>query len=301
MTKQTTLSSLSDALAEAVQSAGPSVVRVRARRRLGSGVAWGDGLIVTVAGAVGRHSTAKITLHDGSEHDAAVLGIDPCTDLALLSTDAPLTTGPPTDRSELTVGHLVLVRGRPGRTVRATCGIGSGHSNSPWTTPLGGAVSRVVEVDATLPGGFGGGPLVDANGRIVGVNSRSLVRGGTTIPSATVDNVVQKLSEQGTQERGWIGVTFQGVDLAGDDAEAAGQARGLLVTGIAETGPADVAGVKLGDILLRVDGHALGAWEDLARSLGGGVGNQLPLEILRAGAKADLTVAPVARPRRRRC
>lgn len=301
MTKQTTLSSLSDALADAVQLAAPSVVRVRARRRLGSGVVWGEGLIVTVAGAVGRHGSARVTLHDGSEHDATVLGVDPCTDLALLSTDASLTVGPRTDGSELTVGHLVLVLGRPGRSTRATFGIVSGHSDSPWTTPLGGAVSRVVEVDATLPGGFGGGPLVDAAGRIVGVNSRTLVRGGTTIPSDTVDAVVKKLSEQGTQERGWIGVTFQGVDLVGDDSEAAAQARGLLVTGIAEDGPADAAGVKLGDILLRVNGRTLSAWEDLAGSLAGGVGGELPLEILRAGAKTDLSVAPVARPRRRRC
>ncbi len=301
MTKQTTLSSLSDALAEAVVRVGPSVVRIRARRRLGSGVAWGDGLIVTVAGAVGRHDTARITLHDGSEHDATVLGVDPATDLALLSTEAPLSPGARTDGSELTVGHLVLVLGRPGRTVRATFGIVSGHSNTAWTTPLGGAVSRVVEVDATLPGGFGGGPLVDASGRIVGINSRSLVHGGTTIPSDTVDAVVKKLCEQGTQERGWIGVMFQGVDLTGADSVAADQARGLLVTGVAEGGPADTAGVKLGDILLRVNAHTLSAWEDLAGSLSGGVGSELPLEVLRAGVKTDLTVAPVARPRRRRC
>lgn len=301
MSNETTLSSLSDALAAAVQAAGPSVVRVRARRRLGSGVVWGDGLIVTVAGAVGRAGTVRITTSDGSEHDASVVGIDPGTDLALLKTDAPLTAGERTDGSELSVGHFVLVLGRPGRTTRATFGIVSGHSDQPWTTPLGGSVSRVVEVDATLPGGFGGGALIDARGRIVGVNSRALVRGGTTIPSDTVDAVVKKLAESGTQERGWIGVTFQGVDLNGEDATAAGQERGLLVTGIAEGSPADAAGVKLGDILLTLNGKALGAWEDLASSLGGGVGDGLPLGLLRAGTRTELTVSPVARPRRRRC
>jgi len=301
MSNETTLSSLSDALADAVQAAGTSVVRVRARRRLGSGVVWGEGLIVTVAGAVGRASTVQITLPDGTEHDAHVVGIDPGTDLALLRTDATVTAGPRTTGEDLRVGHLVLVVGRPGRTTRATFGIVSGYSGRPWTTPLGGSVARVIEVDASLPGGFGGGALVNATGTIIGINSRALVRGGTTIPSDTVDAVVDKLVSHGTQERGWIGVTFQGVDLTGDDGEAAGQERGLLVTGIADDSPAAGAGVKLGDILLRLNGKALTAWEGLAAALAGGVGDSLPLAVLRAGGVTDLSVTPVARPRRRRC
>ena len=300
MSNQTTLSSLSDALADAVQAAGPSIVRVRARRRLGSGVAWGPGLVVTVAGAVGRQGAARLTLNDGTEHDATVVGIDPGTDVALLRTEAPVVAGARTDGAALRVGHLVLVAGRPGRTTRATFGIVSGYSDQPWTTPLGGSVARVIEVDATLPGGFGGGALVDAQGRIVGVNSRSLVRGGITIPSDTVDAVVARLLESGTHQRGWIGVTFQGVDLVGDDAAAAAQERGLLVTGIADASPASAAGVKLGDILLRLNGRALSAWEDLAGALGG-VGSPVPLDVLRAGAVTTLTVSPAERPQRRRC
>lgn len=293
MTSEHTLSSLSDSLADAVEASSRGVVRIRTGRRVGSGLAWSaDGQIVTVAGAVGRNATASVTLPDGREVEATVKGVDPALDLALLSVDAELTPIERVDGSALRVGSLVVIVGRPVRTVRATLGMVSGRSDDGWTTPLGAKVDRFVDVDGSLPPGFGGGALLDADGFLVGMNSRGLVRGGTTLPSDTIENAVNLLAEHGTRARGWLGVRFEAVPLSGDDATAAGADTGLLVRKAADDSPATAAGVRIGDVLLRLDGKPLGSWRQLAQALAGAAGRPQPLAVLRAGALTELTVTP---------
>jgi len=293
MTQPNALSALSDSLADAVAHANDGVLRVRTGRRVGSGVAWSkDGQIVTVAGAVGRATTATVALPGGEEVEATIKGIDPALDLALLQVDAELTPLPRTNGADLRVGNIVLILGRPGRSVRASLGLVSARGDETWKTPLGAEVARFIDVDGNLPPGFGGGALVDTSGHVVGLNSRSLVRGGTTLPSDTVDAAVAILAEHGTRARGWLGVRFERVALQGDDAEAAGTDAGLLVRGAAENCPASAAGVRVGDVLLSLDGKPLGSWRQLAQALAGAAGRELTLRVLRGGEAVELTVTP---------
>ena len=302
MTTPSPLASFSDSLADAVAAIDPSLVRVRTGRHLGSGIVWSaEGHVVTVAGAVGRAPTAIVTLASGAEVEANVLGVDPGLDLAVLHVPGAPAPAPRTDGARLRVGALVLVVGRPGRGVRATLGVVSGRSDEPWTTALGSTVARFIDVDAELPGGFGGGALVDAHGRIVGLNSRGLVRGGTTLPSDTVDAAVASILASGSKERAWIGVRFEPVALGEPEVTRLGAARGLLVRGVAPDSPAATAGVCVGDVLLTLGAGPLTSFADLALALAGGTGATLPLRLMRGGELLTLPVTPSEASRRWRC
>jgi len=302
MTHNPSLSSLSDSFADAVDAASAGVVRIRAGRRVGSGLVFSsDGQIVTVAGAVGRQGSVSVTLPDGREVEAEVVGVEPALDLALLKVDAELTPLPRVSGADLRVGALVVVLGRPGLGVRATLGMLSARTNEPWTTPLGARVPRFLEVDAALPPGFGGGALIDATGALVGMNSRSLVRGGTTIPSDALEAAVAQLAAHGTQVRGWLGVRFEAVSLSGADEAAAGTNAGLLVRKAADESPATAAGVRIGDVLLRLGGKPLGSWRQLAQALAGAAGRPLSLALLRGGEAMELTVTPSEKKLRHIC
>lgn len=293
MTQPNALSALSDSLADAVAHANDGILRVRTGRRVGSGIAWSsDGQIVTVAGSVGRATTATVALPSGEEVEATIKGIDPALDLALLTVDAELSPLPRANGADLRVGNIVLILGRPGRSVRASLGLVSARADEVWKTPLGADVARFIDVDGNLPPGFGGGALLDTTGRVVGLNSRGLVRGGTTLPSDTVDAAVALLAEHGTRARGWLGVRFEQVPLTGADAEAAGTDTGLLVRGAAEASPATTAGVRMGDVLLSLDDKPLGSWRELAQALAGAAGRDLTLRVLRGGAAVEMTVTP---------
>jgi len=302
MTNNATLSSLSHSFADAVQVASEGVLRIRTGRRVGSGIAFStDGLIVTVASAIGRQASATVTLPDGTDVEAKVLGVEPALDLALLQVDVELTPLERVDGSELRVGSLAVVLGRPGRGVRATLGMVSARSKDPWTTPLGASVSRFIEVDASLPPGFGGGALIDSDGFLVGMNSRNLVRGGTTIPSDSLESTVEQLAKHGTRIRGWIGVRFEAVTLDGAPEKAGTPRTGLLVRKAAKESPAILAGVRIGDVLVALDDEPLGSWRQLAKALTGAVGRAQPLKVLRDGKIVELTVTPMEKPSRHRC
>ena len=187
------LSTLSDGLAAAVETAGQSVVRVDARQRMSaSGIVWSaDGLIVTAHHVVERDDEITIGLPDGTEATATLVGRDPTTDLALLrAAGANLTPPAWVEDADLRVGQLVLALGRPGNTMQATLGIVSALGES-WRTGAGGAIDRYVQTDVTMYAGFSGGPLVDVAGRVAGLNSSALLRGvSPAIPVATLRRVV---------------------------------------------------------------------------------------------------------------
>ena len=290
MSKTPSLSALNDQLADLVDAVAPSLVGVRGTRRFASGVIWDDHHVVTTAHAVGRSGATTLTLPDGTSAPATVVGRDRATDLALLHTDATLPAPAPWADGALRVGHLVLVAGRPGRSARATLGMVSAVSETTWHTPLGGHVDRFVEVDANLPPGFSGGPLVDATGAVVGLNTRGLVRGGATLPTATVRRVVEAITERGDLRPGYLGVIIQ-------PAERDGQT-GLLVTGLAKDGPAARAGLQPGDLIVEVQGQPTATVESLAAALHGTADSDVTVVALSGGERLE-TTAHVAERRRR--
>ena len=294
------LSNLSDAMAGVVEAAGRSVVRVEGRRRLAaSGVVWAaDGVILTAHHVVHGDDEIGIGLPDGHTAGARLVGRDPSTDLAVLRTDAPgLVAATRTAGQELHVGHLVLALGRPGRTVQATLGIVSALGGE-WRTPAGGLVDRYLQTDVVMYPGFSGGPLVDVGGRLVAMNTSALLRGvSLAVPVPTLERVVESLLTHGRVRRGYLGVGAQPVRLPETVAQQLGQETGLLLASVNAGGPADRAGLLLGDTLVAIDGQPLRHMDDLVAALGGErIGQEARIRLLRGGQLQEIGVTIGARP-----
>lgn len=287
------LTQLSEELAAVVKGTADSVVRVDGRRRIpASGVVWAaEGVIVTADHVVRRDDGLRIGLPGGGEVAATLVGRDPGSDLAVLRAETGgLEAAQPAD--ELEVGHLVLALGRPGESVQATLGIVSALSDEPWRTPAGGQLRRYLQTDVVMYPGFSGGPLVDAGGRVLGVNSSALVRGvSLAVPAATVADVVEVLLAHGRVRRGYLGVSTQPARLPKGVQESLDQETGLLIVGVEAGSPADAGGLVLGDTIVGFDGSAVRHHDDLLALLGGDrVGQKTPLRIVRGG---DLSTVDV--------
>jgi S1-C subfamily serine protease len=260
------LSNLSEALAEIADRGGRSVVRVEARRRLpASGIVWSpDGLVVTAHHIVRRDDNISVGLPDGRTVPATLVGRDPTTDLAVLRAEATdLTPAAWAAPDELRVGHIVLALGRPGRTVQATLGIVSALGDE-WRTPAGGKLDRYLQTDVVMYPGFSGGPLVDAAGQVLGLNTSALLRGvSLTVPAPTVRRVVEALQAHGRMRRGFLGVGAQAVRLPEAVARQVGQETGLLLVSVNPGGPAEEAGLLLGDTIVSLDNHPVRHMDDL--------------------------------------
>ncbi len=289
------LTDLSRDLAGVVETAGRSVVRVEARRRIpSSGVLWsGDGIVVTANHTVQREENITVGLPDGSKAGATLAGRDPSTDIAVLRVSAE--GGTAADRAgteNLKVGHLVLALGRPGRTVRATLGIVSALGES-WRTPEGSQIDHYLQTDAPFHPGFSGGPLVDAGGRVLGLNTAALLRGfSLTIPVATLQQVTETLLAHGRVRRGYLGIGAQPVRLTGEIERTLSQKEGLLLMSIEPESPAERGGLYVGDILVTFAGQPVEALGDLMGMLGPErIGSSVPLRIVRGGQARELTLS----------
>lgn len=297
-----TLAAFSDELADAVERAGRSVVAIHARRRIpSSGVLWRPGVVVSAHHTVRRDEDVTVTLPDGSTVQADVAGRDPGTDLAVLrlrgGEGEPAERG---DTAELRVGHLVLAVGRPGEGgVTASLGAVSAVGGE-WRTWSGGRMDRLVRLDLAVRDGFSGGPLVDARGRVVGLNTSALARGAAlAIPVSTVDRVAEQLLARGRVARGYLGVGTQQVRVPAAAQAAAGPASrvGLMVVHVEPGGPAEQGGLLMGDVVLELDGVPVADAGHLAALLGGDrIGQSIPVRVLRAGQPATLSLVVGERP-----
>jgi S1-C subfamily serine protease len=285
----TPLSALSDALAAAVEGASKSVVRVEARRRgYASGVAWSaDGLVVTAHHAVQREERLRVGLPGGETVPAQFVGRDPGTDLAVLRVEAALHPPAWAEAETLAVGHLALSVGRHGEPAQASLGVVAQRGGA-WRTPTGGKVDAWVQTDIAVYPGFSGSALVDARGRVAGVNTSWFHgRASLAIPAATLRRVVGALAAHGRVRRGWLGVATQPVRLP----EAAGQPAGLLVSDVEDGSPAALAGVLLGDVLLGLGDVPVGDAGDLLAALSESAGETRALRVWRGGRETTLEVA----------
>ena len=262
------LQQVSEALAATVEVASPGVVRVEARRRLpATGIIWSpDGIIVTAHHVVEQDEPIHIGLADGQTVSATVVGRDPTTDLAVLRAQG-LSLTPPAwiepDMHSLRVGHLVLALGRLRQTVQATLGIVSALG-AGWHTPAGGQIERYLQTDVVMYPGFSGGPLVDAAGRVVGLNTSALLRGiSLTVPVATLHRVVVMLLAHGRVRQGFLGMSTQPVRLPAGLVQQLGQETGLLLMAVEPDSPAEQGGLLLGDTLVALDGTPVRQHDDV--------------------------------------
>lgn len=298
------LKQFSDGLANTVETAGQAVVRVEARRRIpASGILWSaEGIIVTAHHVVEQDDNIGIGLAGGQSLTASLVGRDPTTDLAVLRARLPAGSPalvPPTlaEPASLRVGHFVLALGRPGQSVMATLGVISALGEG-WRTAAGGEVDRYVQTDVVMYPGFSGGPLVDVSGRVVGLNTSALARGvSLTLPVPTLQRVVETLLSHGRVRRGYLGITAQAARLPAALAQQLGQETGLLIGSVESGGPAEKAGLFMGDTVVGLDGHGVRQLDDLLALLAGDrVGHTAAVRFVRGGQLQEVAVVVAERP-----
>jgi serine protease Do len=273
---------VAERLAETAELLRRSTVHVRlGRMGGGSGVIWRpDGLIITNA-HVARGPRAEIELSDGRTFDGEVTHHDPQRDLAALRVEASdLPAAPIGDSDTLRVGQLVAAVGNPlGLSGALTLGIihavapAEGHGRQSW-----------VQADVHLAPGNSGGPLADVHGRVVGINS--MVAGGLGL--AVPSNAVQRfLGAGGVRPR--LGVILQPVVIPSGTGSTID---GLLVLEVVPEGPADRAGLWVGDILIGTDGALFGGPQGLAGAIDAAAsGDALRLDAVRGGERRRVTVS----------
>ena len=299
-----TVSALSRNLADVVEQVSPSVVAVNARRHLSSsGVYWRDGVIVTAAHTVRHAEDIFVILASGQTVAATLAGVDPSTDLAALKVDsAKLSTPPFGDASRIKVGHLVLAVGRGARRgVNATLGI-VGVLSGAWRTWRGGLIDQFIGLDLALHPGAAGGPLVDDQGHVLGINTPGLSRNmALTVPASTVNRVVAHLLEKGHMGRGYLGLGMHPIPLPEDlkSALKLSADSGLIVVSAEPEGPGNRAGVLIGDVIVALEGTAVRNIRDLQAFLEPDfIGKTIAMSIVRAGKPVEIKVIIGERRRR---
>lgn len=296
---------LSNSLAAATEKAGKSTVLVNARRRMpASGIAFAADLILTANHVVEIDEEISVTLFDGSEVPAKLAGRDPGTDLAVLRLD--ISTGSMTNAlipaevaADAKVGQFVLALGRPSTEgIEASLGVISAISG-PARTPQG-TLERFYRTDTTPYPGFSGGPLVDAEGKIVGLNTSGFGRGvAITIPANLAWKVAEQLATHGSVKRGYLGVRSQIVEIpsAAQKALKREQATGLLIIGVETDSPAEKANLTVGDILVGFESQPITDHDELFAHLAGDVvGKESTFEILRGGQPQPVKINVEERP-----
>ena len=286
---------LSQAMADAVEIAAASTVLVDARRRFpASGIAVAADLVLTADHVVEREEDIRLLLPDGSQSTATVAGRDPGTDLAVLRLEGASLLPAKHATQPARIGQLVLALGRPSPDgIQASLGVISAQ-NGPVRTARGGLLESYLRTDATPFPGFSGGPLVDASGLILGINTSGLAQGmSLTIPAGLAWATATALAQYGHIRRGYLGIRSQPVALPVAQQQTLGrdQASGLLLVGVEEGGPAAQAGLLVGDILVGISGAPLVDPDDLLVHLGGAaVGQPVLLQVLRGGLPLEIAV-----------
>jgi S1-C subfamily serine protease len=282
-----------------------------------------DGHIVTNAHVVDGAESVQVTLgEDGETFDADVVGADPSTDIAVLQVDAPddqlhpLTLG---DSGAVEVGDPVVAIGNPfGLDRTVTAGIVSALQRE-ISSPNGFTIRDVIQTDAPINPGNSGGPLLDAAGRVIGVNSQIEASGGNgnvgigfAVPIDTTREVAQQLIEDGEVQHAYLGVS--GTDVTPDIADVLNldSDEGALVQSVVPDSPADDAGIQAGDadatiggqpvraggdVIIAVDGESIEGISDVIAAVDSKQpGDELELTLLRGGNERTVTVTLADRP-----
>lgn len=292
------LQTYSDELANVVAQVTRSVVRVEARQRIaGSGVVWSsDGAIVTADHVVEREENIRVVFN-GSVYEAELAGRDPTSDLAVLKIKAnDLQPAQVADSKSLRQGNLVFAVGRPWGAEAIVSGgivsaLGKFGRGSGWAAPF---QDGLIHSDVTLYPGFSGGPLADASGRVVGINSSVLGRDlSLAIPGETVARIVSQLLTDGRIKRGYLGIGVQKIPLPASLTQKLGLAQetGLMILQVEPDTNADKAGLLQGDTLVGLNGTTIARVRELNRWLANeGGGRDVKAKIIRGGELKEVAV-----------
>jgi S1-C subfamily serine protease len=291
------LQSFSNAVTELADGVSPSVVNINAGRRGGTGMVWSqDGLVVTANHVLGHSTAPTVTLGDGKELEAKILGRDAYNDVALLKVDAGGLRPVRQETADgVKVGQFVLALANAfGRTVSATAGMVTSHRRSMrgfW----GVMIEDAVVTDAKLNPGYSGGPLVDASGNLLGMNVAYFSGRGVAVSAELLRQTVEKLSKDGKVKKGFLGVFVEPVELPDELARSpqVNQGYGLMVRAVEPESAAKAAGVVMGDVILSLgEAKATDEYELHKALVGEVVGKPVALRVLRAEKVTELKVTP---------
>jgi S1-C subfamily serine protease len=288
------LTDFSNNLTAAVEKGSASTILVDARKRYpASGIAYAEDLVLTADHVVTREENIKVVIADGKSLNATIAGRDPGSDLALLRL-AEKVLSPARTVNDVKVGQLVLALGRPSSAgVQASWGIVAAISG-PTRTFRGGMLDEYIQTETTPYPGFSGGPLINTEGEVLGLNTSGLTRGSAlTIPVKGAWQVADALAKHGSVKRGYLGVRSQPVEVpvAARQALKREQDHGLLVLWLEENGPAAKGGLFVGDILVAINGESVSDPDDLFSALGSDtVSKSVAVEVLRGGRPETVNV-----------
>ncbi|HQV95720.1 MAG TPA: trypsin-like peptidase domain-containing protein, partial [Anaerolineales bacterium] len=277
----------------AVEKGGASTVLVDARKRYpASGIAYAEDLVLTADHVVTRDDI-KVILPDGKSLAATVAGRDAGSDLALLRL-AEKALKPAKTSNDVKVGQLVLALGRPNTAgMQASWGIVTAISG-PARTHRGGLLDEYISTETTPYPGFSGGPLVNTEGEVLGLNTSGLTQGSSlTIPAKVAWRIADELAKHGSVKRGYLGVRTQPVEIpeAARKSLKREQQSGLLVLWLEENGPAQKGGLFVGDTIVAVAGQPVSDPDDLFAALKSEtVGKSVAVEVLRGGKPENVNV-----------
>lgn len=293
------LDALDQSLSAAVAAVAPSVLQLARGHGGGTALVWGDDLAVTSSFHCPDETEVLVVGADGElvARQAAVIGRDPGLDLALLRVEGGgLMVPQHRDASSLAVGNLSIAVGRPGRSARASLRM-IGVLGKDVRTPGGGVLDLYIETDRQIPRGFAGGPLIDAQGRVIGLNTRTLLRGhDLAVSVAAISASVTQLLAHGSIPRGYLGVGVTPVALSKQLAALVGKSHGALVSGLDEGGPAERAGLGQGDIIVSLAGVEILGPAELRRVVADHPDAKVHAEVVRGGAVLSLPVKLGQRP-----
>jgi len=299
---QSSLTSFSNEVAKLVEQFQAYIVAVHAGSRFpSSGVHWGPGIIVTADHTIRREEDIQVTLSDGKRADALLAGRDPGTDIAALKVEGLGSPAPQTGAGDaVRAGELALILGRsPDSGPNASLGVISAVSG-PWRTWRGGRLDNYIRLDATMFPNSSGGAVIDVRGRLLGLATSALSRiAGLAIPASSVNRILEVLIAKGHVPRGYLGIGAQPVGIPETlRANLSLTAKsGIMVVKIEAGGPAEKAGILLGDILVSLGDATLEEFEDLQSiSDSGIIGKQVKARVIRAGAIQELNITVGERP-----
>src|SRR4051794_31430175 len=272
--------------------------RQRRSNSLGSGfVIDPSGIVVTNNHVIGDANEINVIFADGQRLKAEIIGKDSKIDLAVLRVkpEKPLKAVPFGNSDKMRPGDWVIAIGNPfGLGGSVTAGIVSARGRNIESGPY----DNYIQTDASINKGNSGGPLFNMNGEVIGINTAILsptggsVGIGFAVPAATAVPVIQQLREFGEVRRGWLGVRIQNVDDATAEALGLkGGAKGALIAGVDEKGPAKTAGLEVGDVIVKFNGNTVKASSDLPRIVAATpVGKTVDVVVVRKGQESTKPV-----------
>jgi S1-C subfamily serine protease len=283
---------LSNQMADAVEHVAPSIVLVNGRgQQPASGIVYAPELVLT-ADHVLQQAEITIETHDKRKLAAQIVGRDAASDLAVLRIPDLGLEAATASAENPRVGQLIMAIGRINEEgPMASSGVVSAIGG-PLRNGRGVLLERYLRTDAIPYPGFSGGALIDMQGHVLGLLTTGLVQGLTlAIPLHNAITIAETLARQGHVKRGFLGISSQLVELPAAQRPDGTQEYGLLIVKVDENSPAQKGGILLGDILVKLDGHAIRDSEDLQVILAGDrAGKTVPVEVIRGNQLHTLSV-----------